>query len=141
MRGQLNLCLMAAEMFRAPMEMSLPYPQVSAGRLSPTNRTSPIPPNTPSPRLPNMTSSPCTICSVLFICKSIGLEPKALRSLMDTLIVYAEGVRLRLLYAGNPWRAWPRKPWNVDRRQEIVGFVPVSVPDARPRCSGGGGVL
>ncbi|CAM9247576.1 unnamed protein product, partial [Ectocarpus fasciculatus] len=27
MRGQLNLCLMAAEMFRAPMEISLPYPQ------------------------------------------------------------------------------------------------------------------
>ncbi|CAM9264298.1 unnamed protein product, partial [Ectocarpus sp. 12 AP-2014] len=27
MRGQLNLCLMAAEMFRAPMETSLPYPQ------------------------------------------------------------------------------------------------------------------
>ncbi|CAM9209213.1 unnamed protein product [Ectocarpus sp. 4 AP-2014] len=27
MRGQLNLCLMAAEMFRAPLEISLPYPQ------------------------------------------------------------------------------------------------------------------
>ncbi|CAM9135050.1 unnamed protein product [Scytosiphon promiscuus] len=27
MRGQLNLCLMAAEMFRAPLETSLPFPQ------------------------------------------------------------------------------------------------------------------
>lgn len=29
MHGQLNLCLMAAEMFRAPMETSLPFPQAS----------------------------------------------------------------------------------------------------------------
>lgn len=28
MNGQLNLCLMAAEMFRAPLEISLPFPQV-----------------------------------------------------------------------------------------------------------------
>lgn len=32
MDGQLNLCLMAAELFRAPMETSLPFPQVSVGR-------------------------------------------------------------------------------------------------------------
>lgn len=28
MRGQLNMCLMAAEMLRAPLETSLPFPQV-----------------------------------------------------------------------------------------------------------------
>lgn len=29
MDGQLNMCLMAAEMFRAPLEISLPFPQVN----------------------------------------------------------------------------------------------------------------
>ena len=39
MNGQLNLCLMAAELFRAPMEVSLPFPQVNV-RHGPSLRSS-----------------------------------------------------------------------------------------------------